>query len=55
MAEWEEVEQCVEEEERMFLLRELLRRLPVGNHDNIAVLFRFLAKLGRCGGGGKAD
>jgi hypothetical protein len=40
------VERCEEEEERMFLLKELLRRLPKANLDNITALFRLLNKLG---------
>ncbi len=34
------------EEERIFLIRELLRELPPANQDNIAAIFRFLARLG---------
>jgi hypothetical protein len=47
MLDWEEVEKCEEEEERMFLLKELLRTLPKANQDNIAALFRLLNRLGR--------
>jgi hypothetical protein len=44
--DWEKVEGADGEEERIFLIRELLRELPPANQDNIAAIFRFLARLG---------
>jgi hypothetical protein len=44
--DWEKVEGAGGEEERIFLIRELLRELPTVNQDNIAAIFRFLARLG---------
>ncbi len=44
--DWEKVEGAGGEEERIFLIRELLRELPAANQDNIAAIFRFLARLG---------
>ncbi len=45
--DWEKVEGAGGEEERIFFIRELLRELPPANQDNIAAIFRFLARLGK--------